>query len=524
MVLIAGLPRLGRFCGLGVPRRSSSRVYIFFALVACALLLSLSWDASPFPSVTWGLLEPCAGREHADCFHALYPRRLPAISRHQSSEDVDEDDDDDTVKPVFSPRLKQVIAPDGAASNHFNKRLFHSLWRRFWIQVSRCLDRTGLTWRWRYSRDAHDRTLSRHQCRKAFPGLFDELLRSKQQYEKYHTNLDDLEDIEIQDGRVRVAVLDGRVGQPICSWVKGIQVLTSSIDLKLRVTKSNLLAEKSRVAAVATLQSIQQSIIDAPKQDIPNIEFVFDVRGQVADVTKPVWVLDRREQDDKVWLTPFIGSLEASNTSSSGRQMKRDGSQAKYTFKSLAQIASEIDSQGSQGSSGRNGKRDETKDAGDSDDWGAFLLTSSPPRPDMTAPDVCRHKIFLHPDSQSTFNRLDSLLCASVNVVKRPQWIHLYHGLMYSKPMTGSRSSLPDFQNVMLVDKSGPDLEKGTPGFLRNTEVARAMASNAVETFRHRYLTEASTACYWRELIHTYSEVTFSPEVYDETGSRRESP
>ncbi|KAK7947986.1 uncharacterized protein PG986_008872 [Apiospora aurea] len=460
MVLIAGLPRLGRFCGLGVPRRRSSRVYIFFALVACALLLSLSWDASSFPSVTWGLLEPCAGREHADCFHALYPRRLPAISRHQSSEDVGEDDDNDTVKP----------------------------------------------------------------CRKAFPGLFDELLRSKQQYEKYHTNLDDLEDIEIQDGCVRVAVLDGRVGQPICSWVKGTQVLTSSIDLKLRVIKSNLLAEKSRVSAVATLQSIQQAIIDAPKQDIPNIEFVLDVRGQVADVTKPVWVLDRREQDNKVWLTPFIGSLEASNTSSSGRQMKRDDSQAKYTFKSLAQIASEMDSQESQDLLRRNGKRGETKDAGDTDDWGAFLLTSSPPRPGTTAPDVCRHKILLHHDSQSTFNRLDSLLCASVNVVKRPQWIHLYHGLMYSKPMNGSRSSLPDIQNVMLVDKSGPDLEEGTPGFLRNTEVARAMASNAVETFRHRYLTEASTACYWRELIHTYSEVTYSPEVYDETGSRRGVP
>ncbi|KAK8039458.1 endoplasmic reticulum-resident kdel protein [Apiospora rasikravindrae] len=298
------------------------------------------------------------------------------------------------------------------------------------------------------------------ECRKAFPGLFDELLRAKQQYEKYHVNLDDLEDIDINDGR----------------------------------------------------------------QNIPNIEFVLDVRGQTADVTKPVWVLDRREQDDKVWLTPFIGSLETSNTSTSGQEAKRDDSQTKFTFKSLGQIAAEIDSQESQGSLGKNGRRGETEDVSTTDDWGAFLLTSNPPRPNMTAPDVCHHKILLHSDSQSTFNRLDSLLCASVNVMQSPKWIHLYHGLMYSKPMNWSRSSLPNFQNVMLVDKSGPDLQKGTPGFLRNSNVANDMASNAVETFRHRYLTEASTACYWRELIHTYSEVSYSPEVYDEMGSRRGVP
>ncbi|KAK8087256.1 hypothetical protein PG994_002230 [Apiospora phragmitis] len=385
-------------------------------------------------------------------------------------------DGDDAVKPVFSPSLKQVITPDGAAPNTLGRRLFHALWRRFWIQVSRFLDRTGLTWRWRYSRDAHDHTLSRHQCRKAFPGLFDELLRAKQEYERYHINLDDLEAIDIKDGRVRVAIFNR-----------------------------------------------QEAISAAPRNSIPNIEFVLDVRGQVADVTKPAWVLDRREHDDKVWLTPFIGSLETSNTTSSAQETKRDESQAKVTFKPLGQMAVEIDSQESQGSSGNKGRQGETKDASATDDWGSFLLTNNS-RPDMFAPDVCRHKILVHPGSQSTFNRLDSLLCASVNVMQNPKWIHLYHGLMYSKPRSGSRTSLPEFQNVMLINNAGPDLKKGTPSFLRNTEVANTMASNAVETFRRRYLTEASTACYWRELVHTYSEVSYSPKVYDEMDSRRGVP
>lgn len=207
MVLIAGIPRLRRLLSLGIPRRRFSRFSFFIALVFCAFLLSLSWDTSFFPSFPGKLLEPCAGREHADCYHALYPRRLPNISRRKS--------DDGGVQPVFSPRLRDVITPDGAAPNKLGRILYHAWWRRFWVRTSWFLDRTGLTWRWRYSRDAHDRALSRHQCRKAFPGLFDELLRAKQQHEKYHTNLDDLEAIPITDGRTRVVVFDGQVGQTI---------------------------------------------------------------------------------------------------------------------------------------------------------------------------------------------------------------------------------------------------------------------------------------------------------------------
>ncbi|KAK7977275.1 hypothetical protein PG996_003345 [Apiospora saccharicola] len=276
-------------------------------------------------------------------------------------------------------------------------------------------------------------------------------------------------------------------------------------------------SKDSRVAAAATLQSIQQSIINDPQRDIPNIEFVLDVRGQVSDVTKPVWVLDRREQDDKGWLTPFVGSLETSDPSSSRHETKRDKNQGTFTFKPLGQIATEIDGQE------LKSRRAEMKETSNTYDWGSFLLMSVP-RPDISAPGVCRHKVLVHPGSQTTFNRLDSLLCASVNVMQSPKWIHIYHGLMYSKPMDESRRSLPEFQNVMLVEDTGPYSKGGTPDLLRNTEVAKSVASNAVETFRHRYLTEAATACYWRELIHTYSEVSYSPKVYGEGDLRRGEP
>ncbi|KAK8025401.1 hypothetical protein PG990_003224 [Apiospora arundinis] len=294
-------------------------------------------------------------------------------------------------------------------------------------------------------------------------------------HEKYHINLDDIEAIRVTDGRTRVAISDGQ----------------------LHVIDSNLSTEEFRLAALATLQSIQQAISGAPK---------------------------RRKDDDKVWLTPFIGSLEVSSLNLSGQPPKRDTSQANFTFKPLGQIAAEINHQESHIQPWKKSRREEMKGASTTNEWDSFSLTNSPRR-DLSAPDVCRHRVLIHPDSQSTFNRLDSLLCASVNVLPSPKWVHLYHGLMYSKPLNnGSRDSGAEFQNVALVEKAGPDLEKGTPDFLRNTKIAKTIASNTVETFRHRYLTEAAAACYWRELIHTYREVSYSPKVYNETDPRRGIP
>ena len=44
---------------------------------------------------------------------------------------------------------------------------------------------------------------------------------------------------------------------------------------------------------------------------------------------------------------------------------------------------------------------------------------------------------------------------------------------------------------------------------------AQRIADNSVATFRDRYSTLASEACYWRELVRQYSTVAFVPEPFE---------
>ncbi|KAK6825445.1 hypothetical protein PG987_012939 [Apiospora arundinis] len=289
------------------------------------------------------------------------------------------------------------------------------------------------------------------------------------QHEKYHINLDDIEAIRVTDGRTRVAISDGQ----------------------LHVIDSNLSTEEFRLAALATLQSIQQAISGVPQTVIPNIEFVIDVRGQVADITKPVWVVDRRKDDDKVWLTPFIGSLEVSSLNLSGQPPKRDTSQANFTFKPLGQIAAEINHQESHIQPWKKSRREEMKGASTTNEWDSFSLTNNPRR-DLSAPQRLSppgsHPSRFSVDIQST--RLTALRIGQCAAESQPG-------------RTWRRARRISFE---------------TP------RSPRPLPSNTVETFRHRYLTEAAAACYWRELIHTYREVSYSPKVYNETDPRRGIP
>lgn len=58
---------------------------------------------------------------------------------------------------------------------------------------------------------------------------------------------------------------------------------------------------------------------------------------------------------------------------------------------------------------------------------------------------------------------------------------------------------------------------------LSHPEKAKRIADNSVQTFRERYLTQASEACYWRALVKAWKEVSFEPLLYNgvEVGETR---
>ena len=55
-------------------------------------------------------------------------------------------------------------------------------------------------------------SMSRDQCREAFPKMFVDVDRTKLEYENFKIIADDLDEIELSEGRVRAAISAGKVG------------------------------------------------------------------------------------------------------------------------------------------------------------------------------------------------------------------------------------------------------------------------------------------------------------------------
>ncbi len=140
--------------------------------------------------------------------------------------------------------------------------------------------------------------------------------------------------------------------------------------------------------------------------------------------------------------------------------------------------------------------------------------------------ELCRHAFLAH-DSSFHIGLADGpLLCSSVVITTRPRWIDIYSGLMVAD---GDRLDMGDKdhpvvtgwgrdgagrQNVVLVDNDWGDLGMKMAGLLKYPDAAREIAANSADTFRRRYLTSAAGACYWREMVHAYSSVSFKPAVW----------
>lgn len=77
------------------------------------------------------------------------------------------------------------------------------------------------------------------------------------------------------------------------------------------------------------------------------------------------------------------------------------------------------------------------------------------------------------------------------------------------------RGEGPD-QNVVFVEPDYSNLDEVMNNLRSNETEARRIATNALNTFRDRYLTPAAQACFWRQLMHAWDSVQmFTPQLYD---------
>ena len=441
------------------------------------------------------------------------------------------------------------------------------------------------TTRWTYERDADHLGMTSQQCQAAFPGLFAELARARTQFQKFHIVGKDLDAIDISEGRVRAAVLGGEVRKPLLWSFRPYMLIRPRPQLS--ILKTNLRTQKSRASAIAILQSLHDAVSNPGEIPMPNIEFVISVNSHVPDLTKPLWVPDRREDDENVWLMPesrfVIEQLSGPAKSTGTRRLaaksrrwiwgetssKTDGSgKAEEAEKRLEiltvtkrRLISEIeDLEGSVPHQKRNrlvgvwrngdtpgsARQKQLVRVADGRAWaetqvviaGADHENSTKPvtvggRKDhrKSLSEICRY-LFLAHDSSFPISLTDGpLLCSSVILTTKPKWIQIYHPLMLVNPDNYLLGDLEHpvvdswaadgagRQNAVLAADDWGDVDVKMNGLLQFPDVAEAIAENNVETFRRRYMTNAATACYWREMIFAYKSVSYEPEVWVQEGT-----
>lgn len=93
-------------------------------------------------------------------------------------------------------------------------------------------------------------------------------------------------------------------------------------------------------------------------------------------------------------------------------------------------------------------------------------------------------------------------------------WIEPHHSLLVS--------SGPG-QNFVEVEDDFSNLEREVLALLADPERARRISQNGIETFRDRSLTPASQACYWRQVVKGWAQISFVPAGWEAepVGNRR---
>ena len=271
------------------------------------------------------------------------------------------------------------------------------------------------------------------------------------------------------------------------------------------------MGEDHRKKVVATLSSIFRSMTAIPdRRDLPNIEFAFTIEDMADEPGHPLWVLTRRAQDQQVWLMPDFGFWSwnvqgigpYTQVVSEIKEREVDShweqKQKKLVWRGKPSFSPKL--------------RRALLDVARGKSWADVRAlrwqdTESMSHDFISSVDQCQYMFIAHVEGRSYSASLKyRQACHSVVIAHKLQWIQHHHYLMVSN---GTQ------QNFVEVERDFSDLDRTMTFLIENPQEAKRIADNNIKTFRERYLTPAAEACYWRELIRGWGEVSFRPELYE---------
>lgn len=341
---------------------------------------------------------------------------------------------------------------------------------------------------WEYPRDRNRLQMPLDQCDAAFPGLFKEIERAQGFWRATGITKEDLDSAPVENGYTRAMIYDNQL---------------------YIINKEGSIYSREQ----ATMHAIHRAVLTSP-EPLPNIEFAI-YSADIAPLTA-AWAYCRRAEQEKLWLVPFFGHWSWPETlvgSMNEVSMKAEDEETAWSWsKKIPKLFWRGNIRGDHVRENlMNVATDKPWADVKSLDWHNF---ESMHQDRKSMHEHCDYKYIMHTEGDSYSGRLSYLQhCRSVVVAHALEWIEYHHSLMHA--------SGPE-QNYVQVQRSLDDLEETIATLEGNSTLAEQIAENNIKTFRERYMTRSAEACYWRKLIHAWSEVSFKPEFYktDEAGKK----
>ncbi|KAI1779164.1 glycosyl transferase family 90-domain-containing protein [Hypoxylon cercidicola] len=366
---------------------------------------------------------------------------------------------------------------------------------------------------WNTERDRDNLFLDRSRCRAAFPGLFDDIDRLVADRRSKPITITEMENLSGQEENwMKANTRDHAVG-----YIDNGNIHVTSYR---RSTFSR---------ALASVHALHRAVITAP-EPIPDI--VFNLLPGDSTKNASVWGLCRHMGDNITWLMPdfgfwawpepgvgsYIKVQQEAREMEQGVPVPRDALEA-ASPESPAETATvytwanKIPKLVWRGAVYINEyQRKKLMDVAKDQPWAdvrdiVWTGPGKPPANLLSVSEFCKYKYIMYVEGHAYSGALRSQQnCRSVIVAPPLNWTTHYQHLM--------RRDGPG-QNYVEVAKDFGNLAETIAWLEQNPEAAERIADNSARTFRDRYISRAAEACYWRELVHGWAEVSEKPRIWE---------
>ncbi|KAK6084024.1 O-glucosyltransferase rumi-like protein [Seiridium cupressi] len=353
-------------------------------------------------------------------------------------------------------------------------------------------------WAFETQRDALNFGMSDEQCDIAFPDLYwelerarDDIIETKGSIFEKDVHVDRKEEYSgRQHGEFQVMIYDG----------------------ELYVIKE-VPGEPDRSRGLAALANMYRALTSIPNpKSIPNIEFVFDIEDVAQSPqhqpNRIRWSWAREKNNPWLWVMPdFDGWSYPDDGVASYTQFRADVADLESSYAlGWDDKPSKLSWRGSLAVNTQ--LRGDLVTAAKGRKWSDVEAIDWHNRDNIMAmQDFCRYQYVAHTEGNSWSGRLRYLHnCNSVPVIHNLEYMAHYYHLLKSN---GTE------QNYVEVRRDWRDLDEKMESLIVRPDDARKIAAESTRVFRDRYLTPAAEACYWRRMFKTWRSVmAFEPRSH----------